>query len=624
MTLPKLARGWSVKWRSANAALLRLFLRLVPSESHRLFALTLIAGASCGLAAVFFHLSIIGTENRLIDRAMSTSGRSWVWWTILTPTVGGLISGALLQYVVPGARGSGIPQVKLAYAIKGGRVPFRDALGKFVIGVLQIGTGSSLGREGPTVQICAGVASTLGRSAALSRENLKRLLPVGAAAGIAAAFNAPIAAVTFTIEEVVGDLDQAVLAWIVVAAAIAAGIERAVLGEHPVFTISKHYGLEHFSSLLFYAVLGVAAAIISLVFTESLLGLRKRFQRMKLLPAWARPGVGGLVTGGLAVSAIYWLGTNGVTGGGYGTLSLALSGGLAFRALLVLCACKLVATVFSYGSGGAGGIFAPALFIGGTLGGVFGYFDHSLFHHSGNELGSFALVGMGAVFAGIIRAPITSVLIIFEMTGSYDLILPLMISNMTAYALARHVRPTPIYEALLEQDDIHLPHRGGRVSHALERLRVGDAMTSRPVTISASSTIFEAIEKVGSLEHSTYPVVDEGHRFVGMMSEVRLRRLAAEGAGSDKVQKHADSRPHALADYPLVRATVRMDKSGVRQLAVIDGKNGNKLVGLLTMSDIVRAHAQAAVEAGDPDRTMVPEFIEVAETVDQESNTNRE
>ena len=214
---------------------------------------------------------------------------------------------------------------------------------------------------------------------------------------IAAAFNAPIAAVTLTIEEVVGDLDQAVLAWIVVAAAIAAGIERAVLGEHPVFTISKHYGLEHFSSLLFYAVLGVAAAVISLVFTDSLLILRKRFQRMKLLPAWARPGVGGLVTGGLAVAAIYWLGTNGVTGGGYGTLSLALSGSLAFRALLVLCVFKLIATVFSYGSGGAGGIFAPALFIGGTLGGVFGYFDHSLFHHSGNELGSFALVGMGAV-----------------------------------------------------------------------------------------------------------------------------------------------------------------------------------------------------------------------------------
>src|ERR1051326_6598469 len=331
--------------RAANMSLLRAFLRLVPAESHRVFALTLIVGALCGGSAVLFHLAILAVGARVIDRAMAAPSPHWIWLTILTPTAGGLLSGLLLYFVVPGARGSGIPQVKVAYAVKGGRVPLIDAAGKFLIGVLQIGTGSSLGREGPTVQICAGVASSIGRAAALSRENLRRLLPVGAAAGIAAAFNAPIAAVTFTIEEVVGDLDQAVLAWIVVAAAIAAGIERAVLGEHPVFTISKHYGLEHLSSLLFYAVLGVAAAIISLVFTESLLGLRKRFQRMRLVPAWARPGVGGLVTGGLAVVALRLLHSEGITGGGYATLSEALSGSIAISALLVLCAFKLGAPV---------------------------------------------------------------------------------------------------------------------------------------------------------------------------------------------------------------------------------------------------------------------------------------
>src|SRR5215813_13967215 len=505
MKLSVVAREWVERWRRGNMVLLRLFLRLVPSENQRVFALALIAGALCGLAAVLFHLSIIGTETRLIDRAMHAHGRTWIWWTILTPTLGGLVSGALLRYVVPGARGSGIPQVKVAYAIRGGRVPLIDAVGKFVVGVLQIGTGSSLGREGPTVQICAGVSSALGRGAALSRDNLRRLLPVGAAAGIAAAFNAPIAAVTFTIEEVVGDLDQAVLAWIVVAAAIAAAIERSVLGEHPVFTITKHYGLEHSSSLLTYAFMGLAAAIVSLAFTESLLWLRKRFARMKVLPDWTKPGVGGLVTGCLAAAAIYWLGTNGVTGGGYGTLSDALAGSLALRTLLVLCVFKLAATVFCYGSGGAGGIFAPALFIGGMVGGSFGFLDKALFHHAGNELGSFALVGMGAVFAGIIRAPITSVLIIFEMTGSYDLILPLMIANMTAYALARHAQPVPIYEALLLQDNIHLPHRG-RLSHALEQLRVGSAMTAKLVTITATDSVADALRNIENDQFSTYPV----------------------------------------------------------------------------------------------------------------------
>src|ERR1051326_5107940 len=605
MPLLKLAQGWSLKWRSANAALLRLFLRLVPSESHRLFALTLIAGGSCGLAAVFFHLSIIGTEHRLIDRAMSASGRSWIWWTILTPTAGGLISGALLQYVVPGARGSGIPQVKVAYAIKGGRGPFRDALGNFLIGVLQIGTGSSLGREGPTVQICAGVASTLGRSAALSRENLRRLLPVGAAAGIAAAFNAPIAAVTFTIEEVVGDLDQAVLAWIVVAAAIAAAVERAILGEHPVFTITRNYGLAHASSLLSYAVLGVAAAAVSLMFSESLLGLRNRFQRMKVVPLWLRPAIGGLVTGILAVVALRLLHSEGITGGGYATLSEALSGSIAIRALLVLCALKLVATVFSYASGGAGGIFAPALFIGGMLGGVFGYIDKALLHHNSVDVGAFALVGMGAAFAGIVRAPITSVLIIFEMTGSYGLILPLMISNTIAYALARHFRPTPIYEALLHQDRIYLPRRG-RLSHALEQLRVGSAMTTKPITISANAPVNEALRQVENDEYSTYPVVDESDAFIGFITEARLRRTVAEGRVPQNVSAITESAPHVQPDDTLVRAVWKMEKSGSRQLAVVEENDRTKLIGILTMSDVVRAHARAAMDAENYDRPELP------------------
>jgi CIC family chloride channel protein len=400
---------WIRSWRNLNLILLRLFLRLVPSETHRVFAVALVAGGLCGLAAVSFHLAIIWAESRLIDRAFSAAGRTWIWWAILVPTSGSLICGAILQFVIPGARGSGVPQVKVAYAVRGGRVPFVEALGKFVVGVIQIGSGSSLGREGPTVQICAGVASTLGRAAALSRENLRRLLPVGAAAGIAAAFNAPIAAVTFTIEEVVGDLDQAVLAWIVVAAAVAAAIERSILGAHPVFTVAGNYGLDHASSLITYAALGLAAAVVSLIFTESLLGLRKRFQRLTIIPAWMRPGVGGLVTGVLAVVALASLNKNGITGGGYATLSEALSGSIAIRALLVLCVLKLVATVFSYASGGAGGIFAPALFIGGMLGGVFGYIDRFALQHGSSDLGAFGLVGMGAVFAGIIRAPITSV-----------------------------------------------------------------------------------------------------------------------------------------------------------------------------------------------------------------------
>src|SRR5947209_4239837 len=552
--LEALWRLWRVRWARAQMAALRLFVRLVPAERRRVFALTILVGVLCGLAAVAFHLAIRLLETNLVGRAMSAPGRAWVFWTVLTPMLGGLAGGALLQYVFPEARGSGIPQVKVSYAVRGGKILLRDAAGKFLVGVLQIGAGASLGREGPTVQICAGVASTLGQATALSRDYLRRLLPVGAAAGIAAAFNAPIAAVTFTIEEVVGDLDQTVLSGVIVAAALAAAIERMVLGEHPVFDVPAGYGLHHTSSLIFYALLGLAAAPVSLAFTESLLYLRKKFQRLAIIPAWARPGVGGLVTGALAVAALAWLKTGGVTGGGYDVLSEALSGKLVVKVMLALCAMKLVATVFSYGSGGAGGIFAPSLFIGGMLGGAFGFLDVRLLHHDATEIGAFALVGMGAAFAGIVRAPITSVLIIFEMTGGYGLILPLMIANMTSYGLARRLRPVPIYEALLEQDGIHLPHRRGQVSHALEQLRVAEAMTTELVTLDAASDVAAAVKHVEREDFSTFPVLERAGHFVDLVSRARLRRTLAEGGGERQVRQlvSAKSRASVRPDDPLV------------------------------------------------------------------------
>ena len=449
-----------VRWRAALRPLVR---RLLPNESQHLFALTLIVGVVCGLVAVAFHLAIRGAEHLLIDRALGTPGPLGVALTILSPTVGGLLAGAALTWVVPGARGSGIPQVKQAFATEGGRIRLRDAVGKFVLGTLQVGSGASLGREGPTVQICAGAANFLARMTALPPRSMRRLTPVGVAAGIAAAFNAPIAAVTFTIEEVVGTLDQAVLSGVVVAAALAAAIERGILGVHPVIEVARPYGLEHPSSLITYAALGVGAGLVSVAFTDALLHVRARFRALTAIPGWTHPGIGGLVTGLLAVALLRGFGTTGVTGGGYETLTRALAGDLSVRLLIVLCVVKVLATTFSYSSGGAGGIFAPSLFVGAMLGGAVGHLDAYVFGHDSAAFGAFALVGMGAVFAGVIRAPITSVLIIFEMTGSYGLVLPLMLANVTAYAVARRFRPLPIYEALLAQDGIVLPHGGAVV-----------------------------------------------------------------------------------------------------------------------------------------------------------------
>ena len=435
-----------------------LFFRLTPTERQRLLVLTVVSGGLCGLAAVAFHEGIRKAEDLMINRALAAPHHSWIYLTILTPALGGLVAGLALRYWVPGAVGSGIPQVKVAYAMHSGRVPFRDAAGKFVLGILQVGSGASLGREGPTVQICAGISNWLARMGSLSRQNQRRMASVGVAAGIAAAFNAPIAAVTFTLEEIIGDLDQTMLSGAIVAAAIAAVVERSILGQHPVFEVQRAYTLGAASALISYALLGLLAAVVSVAFTDSLLGLRARFKRFAMVPKWLHPAIGGIVTGTLAVIALWWLKQDGITGGGYQTLSSALTGSLPAKVLLGLCILKFGSTLFSYSSGGVGGIFAPALFIGGMLGGAVGYLDVQVFHHSTDSVGAFALVGMGAVFAGIIRAPMTSVLIIFEMTGGYGLVLPLMIANMTAYGLARHWRHMQIYEALLFQDGVVLPH----------------------------------------------------------------------------------------------------------------------------------------------------------------------
>jgi CIC family chloride channel protein len=424
-----------------------------------LLAVTILAGGLCGLAAVAFHLSIGWLEALLINRANFAPGHSWIFWTILAPGIGGLIVGLGLTFWAPAAAGSGIPQVKVAFALRSGLVSLRETVGKFVLCAFQIGSGASLGLEGPTVQICAGVSSLLARAARLSPQNCRRMASVGMAAGIAAAFNAPIAAITFTLEELIGDLDQTMLSGVIVAAALAAVVEHSILGTNPVFHMPRSYTLGASSSLLWYAILGVLAALVSIAFTDGLLGLRIAFKRWTAIPRWIHPATGGLATGCMAAFGLGWFHLNGIAGDPYKTLELALTGTMPVVVMVVFCLLKLAATVCSYSSGGSGGIFAPSLFMGAMLGGAVGYLDVTVFHHPADAIGAFAVVGMGAVFAGIVRAPMTSILIVFEMTGGYGLVLPLMIANMTAFVLARYWRPIPVYEALLMQDGIELRHR---------------------------------------------------------------------------------------------------------------------------------------------------------------------
>ncbi len=427
-------------------------------ERQRLLAVTILAGGLCGLAAVAFHLSIGWLEALLINRANHAPGYWWIFLTILTPGVGGLIVGLGLTYWVPAAAGSGIPQVKVAFALRSGLVSLRETIGKFVLCAFQIGSGASLGLEGPTVQICAGVSSLLARAARLSPQNCRRMTSVGMAAGIAAAFNAPIAAITFTLEELIGDLDQTMLSGVIVAAALAAVVEHSILGSNPVFHMPRTYALGAASSLIWYALLGVLAAVVSITFTDSLLALRALFQA---------------VDGGAEVdSSGDWRPGHGCAGGA-GAL-LVSSEWHCRRSLQDAGTCT-----YGNDAGAVHGCFLRAQTCGDgqfvLQRRVWRHFcavavhgldarrrgglsrRHRSFIILPDAIGAFAVVGMGAVFAGIVRAPMTSILIVFEMTGGYGLVLPLMIANMTAFVLARYLRPVPIYEALLMQDGIELP-----------------------------------------------------------------------------------------------------------------------------------------------------------------------
>src|SRR5437764_79499 len=445
-------------------------------ENQVFLLLSLIIGALTGLVVVAF---ILLTEH--VGMRLYPVG-SAAWRRVLFPIGGSLGIGYLLYRYFPYARGSGVPQTKAALYAREGRILFRTVLGKFFCTSVTLASGIPLGREGPSVQVGAGIASVLGRNLGLSQEKVKALIPVGAAAAIAAAFNTPMAAVLFALEEIVGDLNAPVLGSVVLASATAWGVLRASLGGSPLFNVPQ-YELVHPAEFLVYAVLGVLGGLVSAAFAKLLLGIRAWFLRLPEKTAWFQP-----VAGGLAVGLMGWLVPQ-VLGVGYGYVGDALNGRMTLQLMALLILLKLIAVTTSYGSGNAGGIFGPALFIGAMLGGSVGTVAHHWFPAYTATAGAYALVGMGTAFAGIVRAPMTSVLMIFEMTRDYAVIVPLMISNMISLFICSLIQHEPTYEALAIQDGIHLPSSPSRSGLK----RVARVMKSPDSLLSAELTVREAL-----------------------------------------------------------------------------------------------------------------------------------
>jgi chloride channel protein, CIC family len=483
---------------SPRAAAEDIIARIAPDREERIFLLLAIfIGVISGLLVVSFRMAIEWLSVLLLG----SSPQPHQPRLIVVPALAGLVIALLTRFVFPNVRGSGINQTKAALYIHNGYISFRTVIGKFLLSALAIGSGHSLGPEDPSLQIGAGVASLISRRFGMSKEKLRIFAPIGAAAGLAAAFNAPISAILFVIEEVIGQWSAAVLGSIVLAAVSSVVVARSFWGPEPMFRIPA-VTLRDPRELLAYAVLGVVGGFAALLFARLLSYLRPKLRSQ---PEWSQmlqPALAGLLVGGIG-----YFGLTQVMGAGYPAIDQAMHSQFTWRMLLVLALFKIIATTLSFSSGTPGGMFAPTLFIGAMLGAAVGTFEKMYFPHLTGSIGSYALVGMGVLFAAFLRAPLTSVFMVMEVSGNYSIVLPVILANTIAYVISRVLQPVPIFEELTHQDGLYLPSMEELREES--NLRLDDAMqpVNAPV-LQGSETIADAARSLAQYEDSkTSPVV---------------------------------------------------------------------------------------------------------------------
>ncbi|HWH51413.1 MAG TPA: chloride channel protein [Gemmatimonadaceae bacterium] len=557
-------------------------------EDRLALALSLLIGALVGLTVVAFIL----LTGRLAAHMYPPGGEA-AWRRIVVPTLGALATGYLLYRFFPNARGSGIPQTRAAIFVEDGRISLRTVLGKFLCCSASLASGIALGREGPSVQIGAGMSSVIGRRLGLSAQQVRWLLPVGASAALAAAFNTPIAAILFSLEEIMGDMHAPILGSVVLSSTTSWMVLHLVLGDEPLFHVAPYHLIAP-SELGIYAVLGIIGGFGSVAFVRMLLGLRRAFARLPEWTVWCQPVVGGLCVGAFGYFVPQVLGV------GYEQVDHALSGDIVLRLLVLLAVLKIVATAVCYASGNAGGIFGPTMFIGAMLGGAVGQIAHGLLPATTASPGAYALVGMGTAFAGIIRTPLTSVIMIFEVTRNYAIIVPLMISNLLAFYISQKFQREPIYEALSRQDGLHLP--AGDVRGMSRQLRVSAAMRPATSVLSADLPAADARRRVGEAAVGSWPVVDAGG-LVGMLRAADLIAAVENGHASAPIRELVDAGEAAddgmwyvHRDHPLGLALARMGAAHHTVLPVVSRKNARVLLGTVTLPDILCAYGVERVD----------------------------
>lgn len=587
--------GFAGIWRSSVGAGVQVFRS---SEELVLILTALLVGIGSGVGAVLFRFLIQGVEwvgYVWFPEVTAGWGKAYA---VIVPAVGGLLVGLLVYNFAREAKGHGVPEVMEAVALRGGRIRPIVAIIKSLASSLSIGSGGSVGREGPIVQIGSALGSTIGQWFHMSEQRIRSLVACGAAGGIAATFNAPIAGVIFALEIILAEFRVSYFSTVVISAVSASVIAQAVFGDLPAFPIPIEYEINHIAEFAFYPLLGVLAALVGVLFVRVLYGAEDLFERWKSVPEWLQPAVGGALIGTVAlayplVTPLSWEHLPQIFNVGYEVIEESLLNQMTLVAVILLLVLKLLGTALTLGSGGSGGVFAPGLFMGAMLGAGFGIFMNILFPGIPAPPGAYALVGMAAVFSASAHAPITAVIILFELTGDYKIILPLMLTVVIATLISRRMlKGESIYTLKLARRGVRL--RAGRDVDILQGVLVEDVMTDAVVTASASLSVEALADMFSRTRYHQFPVLDEKGDLSGMVTIGEMENALYSRKDADLRVSSICTPYHRLVltfpDESIGDVMAKMGPRGLVGLPVVDRENPRKLMGLVSRADIIQSY----------------------------------
>ena len=599
-----------MKKRRLTAALLD---RMAPREGILLLILAVIIGATTGIAAVVFIRLIDFIQHGSYSTFFTYFPETKILAFLLIPMAGALIAGPIISIFAAEAKGHGVPEVMQALVQKGGRIRPRVAVAKIVASALCIGTGGSAGREGPIVQVGSALGSSVGQVLRLSDDRIKNLVSCGAAAGIAATFNAPIAGVAFAIEVLMSELQVKTFGNVVIAAVSASIISQIYLGDNPAFGVPS-FIMQSPWAIFLYLLLGLTASLAGVLFIRMLGWSEEVFARWQF-PELLKPVIGAMLLGFLGIGYILLKGSfmeeqgvvpadpmfmtqlPGFYGSGFAFIEDALQCNITFLFLILLIFVKPLATSFTLGSGNSGGVFAPSLFIGAMLGGSMGKLFAAWVPDIAGPPGAYALVGMAAVFAAAARAPFTALLIVFEMSNDYSLILPLMVAAVTASHFAQWLYPDSIYTQKLTRRGIRFVQ--GRDMDVMQGVSVGEVMNQAPAVVHKKLPLPDLYRRFQETNFLGFPVLDEKNKLWGIVTLQDMERVLSENIIKIRgltVEDVAVVEPVTVyPDEPIWTAIQKMAPRDLARLPVVSRDNTGRLLGLISRSDILRAYDVAIV-----------------------------